>query len=202
MTRAYAPFNLGGTMGKIIIIAGPTAVGKDSAMNELMKMRPEIKPLISYTTRPIRPGEVDGVQYNFINEEQYALLGRTDLILSARTYYTIQNGEEAVWHYGAPFPSTKADYVTIVDHQGAKNIIKKIGKENVLLIYLDAADETLETRCRMRGDEKAEYKRRLVDDRIQFLNIQEIHDFGLRSDDYTAFEVAERISIFLDNRNL
>jgi guanylate kinase len=127
-------------MDKIIIIAGPTAAGKDSAMIELLKIRPEIKPLISYTTRPIRPGETDGVEYIFIGEEEFNVLSRDNLILSGRTYTTIQNGELAVWHYGAPYPEQKGDYVTIVDHKGAKNIINKIGRKGVALNYLDAPD--------------------------------------------------------------
>lgn len=189
-------------MGKIIIIAGPTAAGKDSAMIQLMKIRPEIKPLVSCTTRPIRPGETDGLEYDFVSEEYFKKLYDGGLILSARTYYTIQKGIDAIWHYGAPYPSTDLDYVTIVDHQGAQNIIKKMGRENIVLFYLSAPDTVLRERCVRRGDELAEFDRRLADDRIQFNGIEKIYDAIVDTEFQIPLDTAMYISGFLDGRNL
>jgi len=185
-------------MGKIIIIAGPTAAGKDSTMITLMDMRPEIKPLISCTTRPIRPGETNGVEYDFVSEEHFQRLYDADLILSARTYNTIQNGEDAIWHYGAPYPLDDADYVTIVDHQGSQNIIRKIGRENIVLFYLTAPDVVLRDRCVKRRDELAEFDRRLADDRVQFNGIDKIYDAEIDTEFQIPLDTAMYISGFLD----
>ena len=169
-------------MSKIIIIAGPTATGKDTLMGALLKHYEILKPLVSYTTRPMRVNEEQGKEYHFINDGKYDALEREDLIMSSRTYYTIENGKDAVWKYGAPFPQKDDIYITVVDHQGCHNIIRAIGRENVFVLYLEAEDETIYFRSKVRGDEKAETIRRLADDRKEFIGVSETLDFTIHTD--------------------
>ena len=52
-------------MGRIFYIMGKSATGKDTVFKELLKRRPELTTVVPYTTRPIREGETDGVEYFF-----------------------------------------------------------------------------------------------------------------------------------------
>ena len=51
--------------GKLIVVSGPSGVGKDTIVNEYLKMHPEDELSISMTSRPIRDNEIDGVNYYF-----------------------------------------------------------------------------------------------------------------------------------------
>lgn len=57
--------------GFIFIISGPSGVGKSTLVNELLKINPMVKRAITFTTRPIRKGEVQGVDYNFIDLKEF-----------------------------------------------------------------------------------------------------------------------------------
>ena len=54
-------------MGRIFYIMGKSATGKDTVYKELLKRFPDLKTIVPYTTRPIREGETDGVEYHFRN---------------------------------------------------------------------------------------------------------------------------------------
>ncbi|MEA2616181.1 MAG: guanylate kinase, partial [Chloroflexota bacterium] len=60
--------------GKLIVLSGPSGVGKDTVLRELFSREPRLRYSISYTTRPPRPGEVDGLSYTFVDEETFCRL--------------------------------------------------------------------------------------------------------------------------------
>ena len=57
--------------GKLFVISGPSGVGKNTILNRLVEERENVRYSISATSRPIRPGEVDGVSYYFVSREQF-----------------------------------------------------------------------------------------------------------------------------------
>ena len=59
---------------KVTVIAGPTAVGKGTVIARLRERFPQVELSISMTTRSPRPGEVDGVHYHFVSEEEFLRL--------------------------------------------------------------------------------------------------------------------------------
>lgn len=59
-------------MYKIIVLMGEAGSGKDRVMHEVLKARPDIVEIVNTTTRPIREGEVDGVNYHFVSVEEFA----------------------------------------------------------------------------------------------------------------------------------
>jgi guanylate kinase len=59
-------------MAKVFVITGPSGVGKGTLIRSLLQQAPELEVSVSATTRPPRPGEVDGVDYHFISEEEFA----------------------------------------------------------------------------------------------------------------------------------
>lgn len=57
--------------GRLIVLSGPSGVGKDTILNELRRLDPSLRYSVSYTTRAPRPGETDGVSYSFIDEPSF-----------------------------------------------------------------------------------------------------------------------------------
>ena len=69
-------------MGKIFYLMGKSSSGKDSVFKEIKKRIPELKDIVLYTTRPIREGEREGVEYHFVNEEiKYLILSVCTAVL-------------------------------------------------------------------------------------------------------------------------
>ena len=70
-----------------IMFSGPSAVGKDTMINKLEKKYPNVvKRLPSYTTRPKRPGEIDGVDYYFVTKEQFLKMKKEGLLFGIKEY--------------------------------------------------------------------------------------------------------------------
>jgi len=57
--------------GTLVILSGPSGVGKDTVINAWTKRNPRVRRVVAYTTRPPRPGEVDGVDYRFISIDRF-----------------------------------------------------------------------------------------------------------------------------------
>lgn len=166
----------------LIVLAGYSATGKDTYQNKLLERNPDLERALSATTRPIRPGETDGVEYYFFEKNLYNMVKKDGKILSERVYYTIQNGEPAVWNYGL----LKRDFInnssiTILDHEGARRVKRILGNQ-VRIIYMTCGDEELHERSKRRLDEPAEFNRRLADDKIQFEGIENIADLTIQTD--------------------
>lgn len=90
-------------MGKIFCLMGKSACGKDSIYKLLLSDTSlPLKTLVPYTTRPIRDGETNGVEYYFLTEDEQLDLERQGKIIELRTYYTVHG----IWKY-----------FTVNDHQ-------------------------------------------------------------------------------------
>lgn len=76
-------------MGRIFYIMGKSATGKDTVFKELLKRKPELTTVVPYTTRPIREGETDGVEYFFTSPEKLEELKNSGKLVELRTYETV-----------------------------------------------------------------------------------------------------------------
>lgn len=76
-------------MGRIFYIMGKSATGKDTVFKELLKRKPELTTVVPYTTRPIREGETDGVEYFFTSPEKLEVLKNSGKLVELRTYETV-----------------------------------------------------------------------------------------------------------------
>ena len=92
-------------MYKIIAIMGEAGTGKDSLMQEILKLQPEFHEIISCTTRPKRQGEVEGVNYYYYTPEQFGDRVLHDEMLEC----TVFND----WFYGTSYDSVRSDCVNI-----------------------------------------------------------------------------------------
>jgi guanylate kinase len=109
--------------GLLVVISGPSGVGKDTVIKRLLELDPNVKYSVSYTTRPPRPGEVDGVDYRFVNREAFERRIREGALLEYATYDGHLYGTPI-----APLDEARAagyDIVLKIDVQGAEQVRKR-----------------------------------------------------------------------------
>ncbi len=83
-------------MGKLIYLMGKSSSGKDTVYRELLRDDElKLNKVVLYTTRPIREGEVDGVQYHFVDEETFNDFVRENRVIEDRVYNTYHG----LWRY-------------------------------------------------------------------------------------------------------
>ncbi len=150
----------------ITIIIGKSGSGKDTL---LKKMVAEGKtPIVSYTTRPMRVGEVDGVDYHFVSHDEFQYLIESNQLTEYRTYTTAVGGKRDTWFYGSPRLDLGKDYVGVLTPEGAIPFIKAYGK-SVEIIYMQVSDEIRRARAIKRGSfDETEWQRRLAADEKDF----------------------------------
>ena len=161
---------------KIFALLGYSSVGKDTILKQVLKDMDDVKPIISTTTRPMRKGETEGVEYYFIDDTEFFRRG-TDFV-EQRIYYTKvkENGVEkdATWRYGIERAELeKDDYlIVIVDSVGYKELKNYVGNGKIVPIFISAPQEELKARALARGDLEAEVDRRLKDDYERFMDFR------------------------------
>ena len=153
----------------MIIIIGKSGSGKTSVVDELVNNYGYTKE-VTDTTRPKRPGEVEGVDYNFLSQEKFDRNKEAGLYAEDVVY----NASFDQVSYG----SRKDSYVNteksviILNPYGLKQVIQSLGRENVQAIYLRLEDELILSRLAKRGDNPVEVSRRLETDRFDFSDIE------------------------------
>ena len=76
-------------MGKIFYLMGKSASGKDTIYKKVKEQLPELKTIVIYTTRPIREGEQDGVEYFFVDDNRLQKLQEAGKVIELREYNTV-----------------------------------------------------------------------------------------------------------------
>lgn len=82
-------------MAKIFYLMGKSASGKDTIYKKIKEAFPQLKPIVIYTTRPIREGEKEGVEYFFSDDERLQELQQEGKVIELREYNTVHG----VWKY-------------------------------------------------------------------------------------------------------
>lgn len=128
-------------MGKIFCLMGKSNSGKDTIFKELIKDKDlDLKPIVSYTTRPIRSNESNGQEYYFIDELTLNEYRNQDKVIEERCYNTVQGK----WHYctidDGRVNINKNNYLLIATLEAYKNIEVYFGKENVIPLYIELDD--------------------------------------------------------------
>lgn len=128
-------------MGKIIYIMGKSSSGKDSIFKEIKRRKPELKEIVLYTTRPIREGERDGVEYHFVDEKKMRELELKGMVIEQRAY----NTKHGIWNYftvddGQIDLSGKEDYIVIGTLESYAAMTSYFGGEKVVPVYIEVED--------------------------------------------------------------
>ena len=134
--------------GKIIVISGASGVGKSTILTEVMKTRQDLVFSVSATTRPMRPGEADGVNYHFISRESFLDMVRKGEFLEYDEHHDNLYGTL----YSAVKDATEKGHVVLdIEPNGAMNVRRKY-PDAILIFIMPPSWEALESRLRGRGD--------------------------------------------------
>ena len=135
--------------GKLFAISGPSGVGKNSVLSRVMQLRDRVQYSISATSRPMRPGEIDGKSYYFVTRAQFEQMIAAGELLEHAEY--VGN------YYGTPLKpiltalEAGTDVVMDVDVVGALNIKKRL-PEAVLVFLTAPSMAEIRRRLQNRGD--------------------------------------------------
>lgn len=145
--------------GKIIIFSGFSGVGKNTIINELRILYPDLLYIPSMTTRSMREGESEGVPYFFVSKEEF-------MERIKKNYFIEYEQVHENW-YGTPkdkyYEAIENDQLVIkdIDVNGALNMKKEFG-EHVVLVYIEPPSvEELKQRLEHRGDNMDDIIKRL-----------------------------------------
>jgi guanylate kinase len=170
--------------GLLIVLSSPSGAGKSTISRMLLDADPAVTMSVSATTRPKRPGEVDDVDYHFVDDAEFDRL--------------IESGEFVEWahvfgyRYGTPKAPVKAalrdgrDILFDIDWQGTQQLHSAMGEDLVRIFILPPSMAELERRLRARGTDSED----IITDRMQRAAGEISHwaeyDYVLINDDMDA----------------
>ncbi|MDF2573840.1 MAG: guanylate kinase [Agromyces sp.] len=162
----------GGTGDRLVVLAGPTAVGKGTVASYIRRHHPEVRLSVSATTRPPRPGEVEGEHYFFVSDAEFDRMVEAGELLE---WATVHNA----FRYGTPRrPVEEAiaggnSVLLEIDIQGARSV-RRAMPEATLVFLLPPTWEELVRRLVGRGTESpAEQQRRLETAKVELAAVEE-----------------------------
>jgi guanylate kinase len=145
----------------LVVVSGPSGVGKSTIVAELARQRPQVVPIVTATTRPRRPDEIDGVHYHFLTDEAFRELIDRDGLLE----YADNHGH---W-YGSPVDQVRGilaagrDAILTISPQGARSV-RELVPDALLIFVMPPSMDDLTERLRRRGSEsEASLERRRRD---------------------------------------
>jgi guanylate kinase len=149
--------DLPATRGQLFIVSAPSGTGKTTLVERLVQCVRDLRMSRSYTSRPARPGEQDGVDYNFITREQFETMAREGRFLEwadvfGNYYGTCAADTEVMLARGE-------DVVLVIDVQGARQVRSR-GIETIGIFVLPPSAGVLEQRLRGRSKDSEEQIRR------------------------------------------
>lgn len=183
--------------GNLFVIAAPSGGGKTSLTRALLEREPGIRLSVSYTTRPPRPGEQDGVDYHFVAADRFAVLKDGNEFLEHAQVHGNWYATSATWLKSQV--SAGQDVLLEIDWQGAAQV-RVLIPESVHIFILPPSLESLEERLVRRGqDDAATIARRLDAAREEIRHCVEFNyviinqEFASAVDDLSAVVRATRL---------
>ena len=168
--------------GVLLIVASPSGAGKTSLCRRLMADHGGLELSISMTTRPIRPGEVDGRDYNFVSHEEFQRLVDQDAFLE----WADVHGQR----YGSPRgPIDRAlaegrDVLFDIDWQGAAQVAEKCPQDAVRVFILPPSLEELRRRLITRSQDAPEVIERRIKNAKGEIEHCDAFDYVFVNDDF------------------
>lgn len=164
----------------MIVLVGESASGKSSIEKYLVNNY-EYKKVVSYTTRPPRDGEIDGVDYHFIDTKKFLKLKAEGFFAETAMYRE--------WYYGTAKEDCTDDKIAVLTPHGLRQV-SKIDGINVNSFYIKVPRRDRLIKLLQRGDNIEEAYRRSLSDVGQFDGIEDEVDYIVNNDGYKS-SVAE-----------
>ena len=183
--------------GRLVVLAGPSGVGKSSVVRELRKLYPDLWFSVSATTREQRPGEQDGMDYHFVTPDEFDRMIEKDALLE---WAEIHRGTHRSGTPRAPIEERLASgrpALVEVDLQGARNL-RKTMPEAMLVFISPPSWEALVERLVGRGTESPEVvARRLTTAKEELAAQEEFDEVVVNTDLRSTAE--QLLKLMLDN---
>ena len=128
-------------MGKIFCLMGKSSSGKDTIFKKIRDDKElNLKPIVSYTTRPKRTNETNGVEYFFINEKELNKFEKEDKVIEKRVYHTVHGD----WYYctinDEQIDLESNNYLLITTLESYKSLKDYFGEDKVYPLYIHVED--------------------------------------------------------------
>jgi len=179
----------------LFVFAAPSGAGKTTLVNALVTKHPELRFSISYTTRPQRSNEADGVDYLFIGEAAFSDLLERDALLESATVFDNLYGtsrEQVEQHL-----RDNHDVILEIDWQGARQVRESM-PECVTIFILPPSLDELERRLRDRGTDSSDVINRRLQDAISDMSHWDEFDYVVVNDDLD--KAIDSLEAILDGR--
>lgn len=165
--------------GKLIVISGASGVGKGTVLGIMMNKRKDLSFSVSATTRPPRPGEIDGVHYYFISREKFEEMIAQGAFLEYDAH--------AANYYGTPRAQAEekreqGPVLLDIEPAGAKQVRSRVPDAELIFIMPPSMEE-LERRLRGRGDTPEEQIRLRMDRAVWEMEQRIWYDHVVVNDD-------------------
>ncbi len=168
----------------MLILMGKSASGKTVVRDQLVE-KYKFNPIVTYTTRPMRKGEVPDITYHYISKDDF-LKKINDGFFAEWKKYKV---DEDIWYYGtAKVDIDDADdnSVIILTPDGVRDVTKC--KENIAVIYLYANTRTIKDRLLKRNDSNDKIEDRMKRDSVDFKNAEFLADKIVYNNEEMNFE--------------
>ncbi|EME02088.1 MULTISPECIES: guanylate kinase [Stutzerimonas stutzeri subgroup] len=184
------------TTGTLYIVSAPSGAGKTSLVKALVDAQPQVRVSVSHTTRAMRPGEVDGVNYHFVSREDFlARLERNEFLEHAEVFGNLY-GTSQRW-----LEQTLAegfDLILEIDWQGAQQVRRLMPQAKSIFI-LPPTQEALRQRLNNRGQDSDEIIDKRMREAVSEMSHYVEYDYLVINDDF-AHALIDLQSIFRANQ--
>lgn len=167
---------------KKIVLCGPSCSGKTTVKNELVYRG--FLPSVSYTSRPIREGEIDGKDYRFVSKDEFSTL--------ASDGFFFEHDDTFDHCYGTSMEDFKNGEVFILTPKAIQSLKRLNLISECLVIYLNASTECRIRRAADRGDGVMKILKRVALDKKTFLNFKD-YQIELDSEKESIVDIANKI---------
>ncbi|GAB2514741.1 MULTISPECIES: guanylate kinase [Microbulbifer] len=182
--------------GTLYTVSAPSGAGKTSLVKALIEADTQVTVSVSHTTRPMRPGEIDGINYHFVDHDGFAGMLQESAFLEHAQVFENFYGTSKAWVEETL--ASGRDVILEIDWQGAQQV-RKLMPETVGIFILPPSQQALHERLTGRGqDDQAVIDKRMaqaIDEMSHYVET----DYLVINDDFTtalnelrAIMVAER----------
>jgi guanylate kinase len=170
--------------GTLFIVTAASGAGKTSLVRALLESDNQLRKSVSYTTRPARPGEENGIHYNFVSQQKFEDMLKQDEFLEHAEVHGHHYGTSKIWIERAMHSG--CDMLLEIDWQGAQQV-RGIFPQAVGIFILPPSLASLEERLKTRGQDNPEViANRLKAARVEMSHVHEF-DYVIIND---KFELA------------